>query len=245
MNERVLRYLKLFVPLGGVEELRFGDDSLPQRYHAHEHMLVPGQQPTGVLLLLDGIACRRSLLPNGRCQITALLLPGDVVGVEAMPRWPCVDTTAALTSVQCTRIPVHTLQTWIDRGSTMSVALRRIGELQQAIYRQWIVNIGTRPALERVAHFFCETMTRARAIGICSGASCALPLNQIELADVAAITPVHANRVLAKLRLHCQLSFGRGLLHVPDMAALERLANYDPSYLYPLPGHAAREARTG
>jgi len=65
--------------------------------------------------------------------------------------------------------------------------------------------------------------------------TCQLPLNQIELADVTALTPVHVNRVLATLRRDTGTSLHKGVLHVPDLGALEKLAGYDFRYLDPVP----------
>jgi CRP-like cAMP-binding protein len=232
---RLLHYLMLFAPPAAVEELYCAAERRVQGIPAREDLLVPGQQSPHLLLLLEGMACRHSLLSNGRRQITAMLLPGDIVGFDAIPGWRSVDSTTTLTSVQGLRIPAATARAAIESGSALSLMLRGVQELQQAIRREWIVNVGDRLARDRVAHFFCEMVRRARVLGLCSGQTCPLPLSQIELADVTALTPVHVNRVVASLKVHTGATLNRGLLHVPDLRSLERLTGYDPSYLEPVP----------
>src|SRR6185312_14309072 len=101
MLPRLLRYLSSFAPLTAVEELHRAADQRVLRFSAREDLLIPGEVSRYLLLSLDGIACRHSLLANGRHQITALLLPGDILGFEALAGWRCVDTVTALTSMHC------------------------------------------------------------------------------------------------------------------------------------------------
>jgi CRP-like cAMP-binding protein len=233
--ERLVACLAKFAPLGLREQLQLGAaEILPRIWRPREEILRPGPPPATATVLLSGIACRYTLLPNGSRQITTLLLPGDIVGLECSLHWPCLDTVATLTSVQAAQIPARAMVTWMERVSPLSQLLWQIKDHQAAVTRQWVVNVGTRPALERVAHFFCETLTRARALGICAGTCCELPLTQIELADITAITPVHVNRVLMKLRHDGLARFKSGRLEIPNLPALRKLSGFDPTYLRPL-----------
>src|ERR1700761_1520628 len=185
MIERLLAYLTKFAPLERRDTLALTKAEIATpSLRAREDILKAGDRPHELYCLLSGVAYRHSLLPNGHREITALLLPGDVIGLESLMPWACVDTVTALTPMQCAQIPAGVAATWIERRSPISVALWRIQELQAAIYREWIINVGTRPAVKRIAHFFCETLTRSRALGICNGTRCSLPLTQIELADL-------------------------------------------------------------
>ena len=38
--------------------------------------------------------------------------------------------------------------------------------VEEAILREWIVNVGQRNARERMAHLFCELLYRYRAVGL-------------------------------------------------------------------------------
>jgi DNA-binding transcriptional regulator YhcF (GntR family) len=57
-------------------------------------------------------------------------------------------------------------------------------------------------------------------------------MTQDELADATALTPVHVNRTLQRLRNEGLISFQRGRLTIVDMGGLQRAAGFDPSYLH-------------
>jgi CRP-like cAMP-binding protein len=64
---------------------------------------------------------------------------------------------------------------------------------EACVSRQHLV-VSRRSALQRVAHLLCEQMAR---VGIDEGV---IPLNQIDIADAAGFSVVHANRIFQELR---------------------------------------------
>ena len=51
---------------------------------ARQDIVVDGSRPTDINLISEGFACRYKLLDNGRRQITALLIPGDICDLRAL-----------------------------------------------------------------------------------------------------------------------------------------------------------------
>ncbi|MGC8064246.1 Crp/Fnr family transcriptional regulator, partial [Salmonella enterica] len=76
--------------------------------------------------------------------------------------------------------------------------------------REWIVSIGARSAVVRLAHLFCEMYVRLERIGMTNGFTFALPLTQVDLSDATGLTAVHANRMLRQLREQGLVSFRQG-----------------------------------
>ncbi|WP_134499463.1 Crp/Fnr family transcriptional regulator [Microvirga pakistanensis] len=72
--------------------------------------------------------------------------------------------------------------------------------VDEAIAREWVVNLGQRDALPRVAHLICEMFVRLRAVDLVEGASFEFPVTQTELRDRTGLTPVHTNRTLKEVR---------------------------------------------
>lgn len=169
-------------------------------------------------LVISGILCRYTLTPDGRRQFTALLLPGDLVGFESLLNLRCVDNTIALTSSVCQQV----LQSDLTREKWWEAI-----ERQTLAASEWIANVGTRPALARMAFFFHETLTRLQTLGISDGWRCQLPLAQVELADFLALTPVHINRCLATLRRTGVATFRSGRLEVANLQELRRIAQFE------------------
>lgn len=176
----------------------------------------------GPHVILSGILCRYTLTPDGRRQFTALLLPGDLIGFESVVNLRCADSTIALTASVCQPVASADL--------TEPDTLRQVWE---AIERQtlaasdWTLNIGMRPALQRLAYFFHDTSTRMRALGIGTGIRYPLPLTQMELGDFLALTPVHVNRCLANLRYNGVATFRSGRLEIPSVPKLWRVAQFE------------------
>ena len=57
-------------------------------------------------------------------------------------------------------------------------------------------------------------------------------MTQVELSQCLAISPVHTNRVLRELRERNLLHFSRRRVRIEDLAALRKVAGFDPAYLY-------------
>jgi hypothetical protein len=74
-------------------------------------------------------------------------------------------------------------------------ALWRETLIDAARFRQWIVNVGQRPAISRLAHMVIEMRERLKVIGKDEGDNIEMPLTQEQLGDAMGITPVHFNRV--------------------------------------------------
>jgi CRP-like cAMP-binding protein len=104
--------------------------------------------------------------------------------------------------------------------------------LDAAIHREKILSIGRRSAMARIAHIFCELLVRLRIVGLASDKSYPLPLTQADLGDVTGLTSVHVNRMLKKLRDDNLLTFRGGTAMIDDWEGLQRLAEFDPTYLH-------------
>lgn len=88
--------------------------------------------------------------------------------------------------------------------------------VDESILRAWIVSMGRRSSLERVAHLMCELYIRARNIGLAGSDRAELPLTPIVLGDALGLTPVHINRVLSRLRTDGIMELSGGVLVVAD-----------------------------
>src|SRR5579872_4845284 len=72
--------------------------------------------------------------------------------------------------------------------------------IDAAMFREWIVNVGLRPAPARLAHVIVDLRERLKAIGRAEGDSLEMPLTQEQIGEALGITAVHANRVIKQLR---------------------------------------------
>ncbi|MGQ7454124.1 Crp/Fnr family transcriptional regulator, partial [Streptococcus suis] len=85
--------------------------------------------------------------------------------------------------------------------------------------------------IERMAHLLCELRWRLAAAGLAPQDSFEMRITQSDFADALGLTPVHVNRVLKGLRDSRLIHLHGGRLTLLDRARLERLAQFDPTYL--------------
>jgi len=197
-----------------------------------EVVLGEGRAPDGVCVLLEGWACRCKDFRDGRRQIAALLIAGDLIhhGDATHPR-AGDHAVRALTRARIAWIAPQAVTAALGDYPGLAQALRMAAAIEQATVRAWVVNLGQRPASERMAHLFCELAQRLRAGDHPSSATFALPLTQQVLAWALGLTTVHVNRVLQQLRAEGLIGFHDGVLTIFDNARLKMLADFDGAYL--------------
>ena len=104
--------------------------------------------------------------------------------------------------------------------------------MDEAVLRQWVVNIGARQADTRVAHLLVELLFRLRMVGLATDKGYALPLSQEKLGECTGLSAVHVNRVITRLRKSGLVTFQRHRVAVEDLDGLCQMAGFDPGYLH-------------
>ena len=183
-------------------------------------------------VLLAGFACRYVVLPNGRRQVLAYILPGEFCG-RRMGNWDLPEhAIATLSAVKIGTFAREELAGVGYRFPNLGRALELSRAVEQATLYQWLLNLGQRTALERTAHMLCELFVRLRCLGLTHECGCEVPLRQADIADALAISAVHLNRTLTRIRrLHIG-SFLRNHLVIEDLPELQKLAGFRPDYLF-------------
>ena len=190
-----------------------------------------GEKPDRVHLMIEGWACRYKLLSDGSRQITAFLIPGDFCDTHITIFDEMDHSISSLTDCKVAEVSREAMAELTDRPA-IARALWWASLVDEATLRAWIVNMGRREALVRIAHVICELHARLRNVGLGSEEAFELPLTQEELADALGLTAVHINRTLKELRVQQVMSFKRQNIIIEDMAALRRMADFDPNYLH-------------
>jgi CRP-like cAMP-binding protein len=183
-------------------------------------------------LLLDGIVCRFTDLADGQRQIMELHVAGDFVDLHGFLLKQLDHHVGAMTPVRVAIFPHDALRGITETHPHLGRMLWFSTLLDAAIHREKILSIGRRSAVARIAHLFCELHVRLGLVGLGNEAGYALPLTQADLADVTGLTSVHVNRMLKKLRDENLLTFRGGEVAIGDWERLQRVAEFDPTYLH-------------
>lgn len=202
-----------------------------RRYRAGEDVSAQGDVPKDVHVLLRGWGCRYKMLENGRRQIMAIFVTGDMSDLHVQVLKEMDHGISVLTDATVAEIAPERINA-LTRNSRINLALNWATLADEGTLREWLVNIGQRPADKRVAHLICELFTRLRAVGFAHVDGFDMLLTQTQLADVTGMTPVHVNRTLAALRDERLVdTHGRRVI-IPDFDRLADFSGFDPSYLH-------------
>lgn len=191
-----------------------------------------GDHPTESILVLQGVVCRYKIVAAGRRQILSLHLPGDIPDLHGLHLTRMDHSIGAMVPGMVAYIPHPGLLKVIDASASLTNALWRATLVDASIFREWMANVGTRSAIQRVSHLFCEIYVRMRALGLADARGFRLPLTQAAIGDALGISTVHVNRTLQQMRRDGLIE-SHGKFHgISDWEGLKRTGDFDPSYLH-------------
>lgn len=234
MRSSLTRKLEGFVHLS--DEERKAVDALEHKAilrPAGTDLILEGDRPENVHLLIEGWAYRYKLLPDGGRQIMAYLIPGDVCDIHIFILKRMDHSIGLLSDARIGVIPEPAMIDLMDRYPRIARALFWATLVDEAILREWLVNTLRREPFERLAHLFCEMWLRMRAVGLVEeGNTFDLPLTQAVLGDMMGINAVTVNRVLQRLRAEELIMLKNGHLTILDIDRLRAVSDFDPNYLH-------------
>ncbi len=211
-----------------VEALPFTKDQLK----AGEGPSWAGDRPLRSFLVLEGTLSSSKTMRDGRLQITAFHIPGDLPDLLSLHLHVLDRDIGALTNCTLAFMSHADLRRLCEAHPRLAAALWRITLTDAAVSTEWLVNVAQRQAPSRMAHLFCELMARMEVVGRAERGSCQLGLTQEDLSEAMGMSIVHVNRTLQELRGQGLLSFEKGRLTIHDWAGLVRLGEFNPDYLH-------------
>lgn len=199
---------------------------------AHETFIESGRRLDVSILILDGIAARYKDLATGERQVTELHVPGDFADLHSFTLKRLEHNLMAVSACRVGEVPHAALEELTTRYPRIARLYWFSTNLDAAIHREWVVSMGRRSAIKRIAFLFCELRVRLALVGLADECGYSLPVSQIDLSDCVGLTPVHVNRSLRRLREQGLMDFRQRTVRINDLAGLEALAEFDPTYLY-------------
>ena len=197
-------------------------------FASHDQILRKTDQPSRCCVLLQGYLCWKD---DNDGQITSIYVPGDIPDLHALVAPRLEAHLIALGPAVVAFVPHGFFQEVSSLSSSLHYALRLLGIIHAACLRNWIVNLGSRDSLTRVAHLICEITVRLQAVGLARDDRFPSPFTQSDLASACAISAVHANRIIQDLRRKEVLKWHSRTIMINDWHALSRLAGFEPDYL--------------
>jgi len=233
-TEPLFRLLSRFMPLDAEDRaaLALLEIGLPCSSPGRSDIAREGENPTVIRLLVSGWACRYKDLPDGRRQIVGFFLPGDFCDLNVYILRELDHSIGALTAVRYYEIQPERFEEVIDERPRLLRALLWHEMVASGIQREWLLSIGQRSPVERLAHLFVELFYRLRAVGLTQGHGFEFPITQHNLAEANGLSLVHVNRTLQEMRREGLIELADRHLRILDFERLKQTAMFNRNYLH-------------
>ncbi len=202
-----------------------------KEFAANQTIVHDGERPTHCCLVADGFCMRSKTISSGRRQILSIHIPGEIPDLQSLFLEVMDHDLSTLTPSTLGFIRHETLRGLHRRQPDVAEMFWRDSLIDAAMFRDWIVNVGQRPAPAGLAHVIVELRERLKVIGR-GGKGLEMPLTQEQIGEALGITTVHANRIVKQLREEGVMEFQRGRVTILDEFKLENLAEFDGRYLH-------------
>jgi CRP-like cAMP-binding protein len=201
-------------------------------FDADQDIVREGDRPLQSFAILEGIVAIYKSTRSGKRQVMAYHVPGDVPDLQSLHLKVLDNSISTVSPCRIGFIQHDALRALFRAHPRLGEVFWRMTLIDAALYREWVLNIGRREAYARMAHLFCELITRLDVVGLAPDRTCPLPMTQPELADALGVTPVHVNRVLGDMREAGLITLRSRRLTVHDWEGLKAAAEFDPTYLH-------------
>ncbi len=191
-----------------------------------------GDRPHHCCVVIEGFVTRYKILPNGRRQILAFHIPGDMPDLQSLHLGQMDHSLGTITPSEIAFIPHAEIKALLQRSPNLSAALWRDSLIDASIFREWIVNVGARSATRRISHLFCELFIRLKVVGLTDQNSFVSPMTQGDIGEAMGLSTVHVNRTIQYLRGAQLIALRDKRLYILDWPGLQREAMFDPAYLH-------------
>jgi CRP-like cAMP-binding protein len=232
-HDRLIRKLELVGRLS--DDDRAALRQLPlniKSYGPDREVVGDGEVPSHSCLLIQGLMHRYKVLPDGARQVLAYHIPGEIPDLMSVFIKVMDHSLGTVSACELAFIPHAALIHLMRDRPDVTAALWRETLVDSAIFREWIVNVGARPARPRIAHLFCELFERLTQVGLAEEHGFTLGLTQAEIGDATGLSAVHVNRSMQELRADGLIASEGKFLRILDWKRLQKTASYERRFLH-------------
>ncbi|MBP2433916.1 MULTISPECIES: Crp/Fnr family transcriptional regulator [Bradyrhizobium] len=186
-----------------------------------------GDLSTQCCVVMSGFAYRSKVSETGKRQILSFHIAGDMPDLQGLPLKRMDHDLTTLSQARLGFINHDALERILDSRPALVRALWRETLVDAALFRQWIVNLGTRSAAGRMAYLIAELRQRLAAMGLVANEQFDFPITQSKLADALGLSVVHVNRVLQAFRADGVLDLKRRVVTLRDLEKIVELGGFE------------------
>jgi len=223
------------VPLSASELSLLRDlQSGNRMFRRGQEIIAEGRKYRTLFIIMEGVGVRYRVLRDGRRHVLNVMLPGDIAGVPGCFFESALYSVRTLTDLRASPVPFARIMGLFHTHPQLAAKMFWSFSCETAIYAEHLIAIGRRNALERVAHFLLELLTRLQGLRLADERSFSLPLTQELIADALGLSVPYVNQVLRSLRDEKLVCIKDKLIVINDVEALSALVDFEQTYLKPL-----------
>jgi len=204
---------------------------LPAQIETNRDFVRLGERVSHASFVVAGLVGRFGQNRDGARQITAIHIPGDMIDLHSVVAPDACSALQALSVATILRVPHAALRDVARRFPAIAEAFWRECVVDAAVLAEWVVNVGRRDAITRLAHLLCEIACRAERNGEKVGFVVPFPATQTHMADMTGLTSVHVNRTLRTLSKENAAEVRGRMIHILDWKRLVEMGDFDATYL--------------
>lgn len=202
-----------------------------QHVQGNRDFVLLGEQVDHSCLVVAGIVGRFGQNADGKRQITAMHIPGDMADLHSVVQPIGASALQALSIATILKVPHVALRAATARYPALAEALWRDCMVDASVLSQWVVNVGRRGARQRIAHLLCEMATRLRMVPARGDIVFPFAVTQSQIADATGLTSVHVNRTLQGMRRENLADVCGRAVRIGSWETLVDAGEFDSSYL--------------
>ncbi|WP_035484772.1 helix-turn-helix domain-containing protein [Geminicoccus roseus] len=177
----------------------------------HQTLVEEGEPRRKVFTLTSGMLRLYTMLPDGRRQITAFLLPGDYLGLGDEETYD--ETAEAVIESKLCGFPVAEMERLMELHPRLHARLYQMTRIALRQARDSQMILGRLAPVEKIASFLLVLSARAVEHGQ-PGNPVHLAMTRMDIADYLGLTIETVSRSFTKLRV-------QGLIRLPDAHQVE------------------------
>jgi CRP-like cAMP-binding protein len=201
------------------------------QYRPRADIVSPGQTVAHSCLVSKGLVGRFDEMRDGKRQIVAFHIPGDMADLHSVVAPTAAWGLAALTPTTALNISHSQLRSLATAYPNLATAFWRDCVADGSILAKWVGNLGRQDARARLAHLLCEMGMRFESAGLGTRTCFIFDATQEQLADALGLTAVHVNRTMQALRRENLIVTRSHTIEVTDWNGLAGAADFEPAYL--------------
>lgn len=203
-----------------------------RNFAAEREIVAEGAILNKCCMVVDGFLYRHKSGDGAQRQIVSFHVPGDIPDLYSLHINPMDHSISTLGPAVVAFIPHQPFREMLAKSPRLTDIFWRETLVDASLFREWVVNIGTRDALARIAHLICELEMRLKVVGLAPDHTFSFPGSQTHIADACGISPIHANRMIQELRSRRLIEWEGKTIRILDWNRLVEIADFDPAYLH-------------